>query len=104
MEREQRLYERAHERVEALKGFYVHAAIFVLVNTGLFAINALTAGTWWFYWPLIGWSIALGFHALTLFVFEGKGPLGEEWEERKTREMMEKEEAEKDRAATHRVA
>jgi hypothetical protein len=29
--------------------------------------------------------------------------LGKEWEERKTKEMMEKEEAE-DRASTHRVA
>src|SRR3712207_2297749 len=95
MEQEQQRYQRAHERVEALKGFYVHAAIFVLVNLGLFAINALTAGTWWFFWPLIGWSIALGIHAVVLFMFEGTGPLGQEWEERKTREMMEKEEAEK---------
>jgi hypothetical protein len=38
-----------------------------------------------------------------LFFFEGKGPLGKEWEERKTKEMMETEEA-KDRASTHRVA
>jgi len=44
MDQEQQRYQRAHARVEALKGFYVHAAIFVLVNLGLFAINALTAG------------------------------------------------------------
>jgi hypothetical protein len=40
---------------------------------------------------------------VVLFFFEGKGPLGKEWEERKTKEMMEKEEAEV-RASTHRVA
>jgi hypothetical protein len=104
MEREQ-LYKRAHERVEALKGFYIHAAIFVLVNLGLFTINALTAGNWWFYWPLIGWSVALGINALVVFVFGGMGPWGEAWEERKTREMMEKEEAEqKNNPFTHRAA
>jgi len=101
MDQEQTRYQRAHERVEALKGFYVHASVYVLVNLGLFAINALTAGTWWFYWPLILWSIALGIHAVVLFVFEGRGPLGEEWEERKTKEMIEKEEAE-NRPLIHR--
>jgi hypothetical protein len=100
---QEQLYERAHERVEAIKGFYVHAAVFVMVNLGLFTINALTAGNWWFFWPLIGWSIALGIHGVVLFVFEGRGPLGKEWEERKTREMMEKEEVH-DRATSHRVA
>jgi hypothetical protein len=103
MMNQEQLYERARERVEAIKGFYVHAAIYVVVNTGLFAINALTAGTWWFFFPLIGWSIALGIHAAVLFLFEGRGPLGREWEERKTREMMEKVEAEH-RPPTHRVA
>jgi hypothetical protein len=45
MDREQQRYQRAHGRVEALKGFYVHAAaIFVLVNLRLFAINTLSAG------------------------------------------------------------
>ena len=44
MDQEQQRYQRAHARVEALKGFYVHAAIFTLVNLGLFAINALSAG------------------------------------------------------------
>ena len=43
--------------MEALKGFYIHAAVFVLVNIGLFVINLLVVyrgnGPWWFYWPLI---------------------------------------------------
>ena len=101
---QEQLYERAHERVEALKGFYVHAAVYVMVNLGLFVINALTAfGTWWFLFPLIGWGIALTIHGVVLFLFEGRGPLGTEWEERKTKEMMEKEQAEHG-PPTHRVA
>ena len=88
---EQQRYERARKRVEALKGFYIHATAFVLVNIALFAINMLVGGAWWFYWPLIGWGIGLGAHALGVFGFGGSGPWGQDWEERKTREMMEKE-------------
>jgi hypothetical protein len=46
---------------------------------------------WWFYWALIGWGIGLGVHALAVFGFSGGGPWGREWEERKMREMMDKE-------------
>ena len=95
MEQEQ-AYKRAKERVEAIKGFYVHATVYLLVNLGLFAIIALTAfGDWWFYWPLIGWGIGLTAHAVSVFLAGEAGPLGTTWEERKTREIMEKEEAEK---------
>jgi hypothetical protein len=76
--------------VQALKGFYIHATVFVLVNIGLFIINLLTGGGWWFYWPLIGWGIGLGAHALGVFGFGG-GPWGREWEERKTREFMDQD-------------
>lgn len=42
-----------------------------------------------FYWPLIGWGI----HALGVFGFgSGGGPLGRDWEARKTGEMMDEEE------------
>ena len=106
MDQEQ-TYKRAKERVEAIKGFYVHASVYLLVNLGLFAINALTSGLaegmWWFYWPLIGWGIGLTAHAISVFLAGDTGPLGARWEERKTREIMEKEEAAK-RSPTHRAA
>jgi fatty acid desaturase len=97
MEDQQQRYERARARVQAIRGFYIHATVFVVVNIGLLVINALTSGlaggVWWFYWPLIGWGIGLGLHAFTVFGFGGGGgPLGRDWEERKTREMMDKEE------------
>ena len=88
---EQQRYDRAHARVQALEAFYIHAAAYVMVNIALFAINMLVGGVWWFYWPLLGWGIGLGVHALVVFGFGGGGPWGQEWEEHKTREMMEKE-------------
>ena len=72
-------------------GFYVHASAYVLVNIGLFVINVLAGGGWWFYWLLLGWGIGLGVHALVVFGFSGGGPWGQDWEVRKTREMMDKE-------------
>lgn len=54
----------AAEKKRTLKrkdGFRRHLWGFVIVNTGLFLINALTPGPWWFQWPLLGWSIGLAF-------------------------------------------
>ena len=39
MDQEQQRYERAHARVKAIKGFYIHASAFMMVNIALFAIN-----------------------------------------------------------------
>jgi hypothetical protein len=74
MDQEQQRYDRAHARVQALKGFYIHASAYVLVNIALFVINVLVGGGWWFYWPLLGWGIGLGVHALAVFGFSGGGP------------------------------
>ena len=91
MDEEQQRYEQTHARVQAIKGFYIHTTAFVVINIGLLAINAGVGGVWWFYWPLIGWGIGLGLHALAVFGFSGGGPWGRQWEEQKIREMMDKE-------------
>ena len=79
MDQEQQRYERAHARVQAIKGFYIHATAFAVVNIALLAINVLVGGVWWFYWPLIGWGIGLGLHAFGVFGFGGRGPWGQDW-------------------------
>ena len=89
MNRDQQSYERAHARVQALKGFYTHATAYVLVNIGLFVINLFAGGSWWFFWPLLFWGAGLGVHALNVFVLGGR--FGQDWEERKTRELMDRE-------------
>ena len=85
-DREQQRYERARARVQALKDFYTHATAYVLVNIGLFVINLLSGGQWWFYWPLLGWGVGLGVHALNVYVLDGR--FGQVWEERKTLGMI----------------
>ena len=81
-------YEKAKKRVEEIKGFYTHAIAYVCVNTVLFLINFfISPGSWWFYWPLLGWGIGLFFHAMGVFVFN-RFP-SKKWEDRKIEELME---------------
>ncbi|MCC0179622.1 2TM domain-containing protein [Waterburya agarophytonicola K14] len=85
MESEER-YRRAKRRVRVLKGFYIHLATYIAVMALLLLIDFLTGGGWWFYWPLLGWGIGIVAHAFTVFGI--KGFLGSEWEEKKTRDLM----------------
>jgi hypothetical protein len=82
-------YQRAKQRVEELKGFYTHLAVYLVVNLGLFLIDLAIGGGWWFYWPLIGLGTAVAIHAVVVFGIEGR--LGRGWENRKIRALMEQE-------------
>jgi hypothetical protein len=87
---EKERYEQAKKRVEELRSFYSHLLVYLAVNAGLFLLNIITAPRHlWFYWPLIGWGIGLAIHGFS--VFGTRKILGEDWEERKIKEMMEKE-------------
>ena len=89
---EKELEKRAREQVAAQKGFYVHLMTYLLVNAGLFVINAGTRTRddgWWFYWPLFGWGIGLITHAFNVF-----GVLAlftSDWEERQVKKLMDRE-------------
>ena len=86
-------YEKAKKRVEELKKFYGNLVSYALVNVALIIIDLVTSpGKLWFYWVTIFWGIGILFHASKVFVLKGRF-LGEEWEERKIKEIMEKEES-----------
>lgn len=68
------LESRARRRVAMRMGFYTHALVFVLVNLGLFAMNAMTGGYRWSTWPLFGWGLGLAIHGLVVFLsLQGEG-------------------------------
>ncbi len=90
MNEEELKYQRARKRVEALRGFYVHLGVYLLVNLLLFLLNIIISpGSLWFYWVLLGWGIGIVAHAFT--VFGADRLFGADWEEKKVREIMEKE-------------
>lgn len=94
-------YLRAKKRVEKIKGFYVHLIVYVIVNTFLSGIiifglmdeegdsfreaieNFGVYSTWVF------WGIGIFFHWLGVFGFNA---IGKDWEQRKLKELIEKEE------------
>lgn len=65
---EARLRRQAERRVGAKIGFYIHAAVYAIVNTGLVGVNLFTTPqTLWFVWPLAGWGIGLFMHGFGVF-------------------------------------
>ena len=84
-------YQKARKRVQELKKFYRNLVSFAVMNVILIIINlVMSPGSLWFYWVTVFWGIALLLHASKVFILKGKF-LGEEWEEKKIKEIMEKE-------------
>jgi hypothetical protein len=78
--------QRAIRRVAAIKGFYVHFAVFVIVMAGLLLVDALSSPGWWVQWVLLGWGIGVAAHAAAVW---GHGSnLVADWEERKIKQLM----------------
>ena len=79
-------YIRAKKRVDDLKSFYGNLTSYCVVIPFLIFINYQTHWEFqWFWFPLFGWGLGLAIHAFTLFGY------GQDWEDRKIREFMEKE-------------
>ncbi len=82
---QQTAYERAKKRVEQLKGFYGNLISYCCVIPILIIINLSTTSFQWFWFPMLGWGMGLTFHGLETFGY------GKNWEEKKIREILEKE-------------
>ena len=82
-------YRSAKERVECLRSFYGSLFWYCLIIPLLAFINYRTSSFMWFVFPAIGWGIGLVAHGLRAY---GYNPLfGKNWEERKTKEFMDKD-------------
>lgn len=87
---EQQTYQRAIERAKELKKFYSHLGTYIVMNIFFVVLNYFTSyGHWWFYWPLLGWGLAIAMKAMKVYGF------GSDWEERKAKEIYEKEQNKK---------
>ncbi|NHM07948.1 2TM domain-containing protein [Flavobacterium sp. CYK-4] len=87
-------YREAQNRVKKIKGFYTHLIVYVVINTIIIVANyqELPAGeslrlqhfSLFFFW-----GIGLVAHGLTVFL--PTFILGKDWEERKIKQLMERE-------------
>jgi hypothetical protein len=78
---------RARRRVHRRREFYIHIAVYAVVMSGLALLNwIITPDFWWVAFPAIGWGIGVAAHGVSV-LFEDS-LFGSEWEERKTRELL----------------
>lgn len=92
-------YELAYKRVKRIKGFYIHALVYVLVNAFILisSFNKWEGDTVFWQWETLNtalfWGIGLAAHGLSVFgnaIF-----FGQNWEEKKIQELMDKDKSEK---------
>lgn len=88
-------YQEAAKRVKRIKGFYTHAFVYLVINIMIIVVNVqkLEPGESYFqlrnFSTALFWGIGLLAHAISVFM-----PgilLGKDWENRKIRELMDKE-------------
>lgn len=92
---EQIKYENAIKRIKKIKGFYIHLLVYIVINIMIIVVNIqnLETGESYFqfknFFTAFFWGIGIISHALSVF-----GPdlfLGNDWEEKKIKELMDKE-------------
>ena len=86
-------YERAKEHLEKLKGFYIHFSIYLIMVPVFIFLNFRSTSFPWAFFPIIGWGFGVAGHAMEVFNYNPF--LGRNWEEKKIREFMEKDDFEK---------
>ena len=88
-------YRAAKKRVNDIKGFYIHLIVYLFINGAILLVNSNFNQNGFLdlevsnFYTAIFWGIGLGAHWASVF-----GPsfiLGKNWEERKIRELMEKD-------------
>ncbi len=91
---EQMSFLKAQKKVEEIKGFYGNLGGYIIVMIVLAVVNLLTYPQFlWFLFPAAGWGIGVLIHGLA--VFDYLPFLGSDWEERKIREIMERDKSAK---------
>ena len=100
--RQEQNYIKAKKRVKEIKGFYIHLSTYVIINvfiSGVIIYGLISSGdslnetisNFGVYSTWIFWGIGIFFHWLGVFGFKSLG-FGKDWEERKIKEFMDKEE------------
>ena len=85
-------FKRAKKRVDEIKGFYIHASIYTIINTFILVNIYLNTNDFWFwghFTTLVFWGLGLFFHGTKVFGFN---PLfSKDWEEKQIQKYMDKD-------------
>ena len=88
---EEQKYINAKNKVKKIKEFYANLMAYLIIIPFLIFINLRFSPEFqWFWFPIFGWGIGIAFHALDVFGLNFL--LGKDWEDRKIKEFMDKDE------------
>jgi hypothetical protein len=76
----------ARRRAGMRMGWYVHAMVYVAVNTFLALLSGLSGHSWAIF-PAVGWGIGLAIHGFVVYMVLGGGGLHERLLERERRRL-----------------
>lgn len=88
-------YQEAAKRVKKIKGFYTHLTVYIVVNIMIIIVNVQNLGEgesflkFKTFSTALFWGIGLAAHGLSVFL--PSLIMGKDWEEKKIKELMEKE-------------
>lgn len=83
---EYKTYKKAQKRVKEIKDFYTNLISYCIVIPFLIFINLYTnSKSHWFWFPMLGWGVGVASHAFQVF------GIGESWQDKKIREIMNKD-------------
>lgn len=81
----------ARKRAGAKMGWFIHAAVYLVVNLFVFAMSRHALGDRpWSVFPLLGWSLGLALHGIAVFLL-GQGSGLREHLMRRERERLQRE-------------
>lgn len=83
---DEEIYKKAKERVNQIRGFYSHLAVYIIINL----IFYFYVGKSWL-WVTAFWGIGVVMQFINTII------LGKDWEEKKIQEFIEKEKRSKEK-------
>ena len=72
------IYKIAKKRVSEKRKFYSHLMTWVIMSVFFILLNLFTSDIFWAIFPILGWGVAVAFHAIRVFSFT----YGDDWEQR----------------------
>jgi len=80
------IYRMARKRVTQKRKFYTHFMSWLVMSVFFILLNLFTADFFWAVFPILGWGVAIAFHAIKVFSFT----YGDDWEHREIEKEMTK--------------
>jgi hypothetical protein len=78
---------QARRRAGAKLGWYIHASVYITVNTLLALLSAMGDRSWAIF-PAFGWGLGLAVHGAVVFLVTGGGGLHQKLVERERQQLL----------------